>query len=178
MPIAEFAALRGIAERNQSTGVRSYSALISVRALACCASMNGRTVASRGFLEACADTWQAFADVAPTLADSHAVVRRAINGELSEQMALVPELGSTLIHFAYARRLRPGEGPALHSATTAKDCLSVLWESAPDVVEVYHALCDYTHPAAPSLFRFAGESADPDTLTFDPNAGPHKRSRF
>jgi hypothetical protein len=110
----------------------------------------------RGFLEACADTFQAFADVARTVADSHAVVRRAIKGELSEQMALAPELESTLIHFTYARRLSPGDGPALHSAATAKDCLSVLLESAPDVVEVYHALCDYAHPAAQ-----ADEGTDP-----------------
>jgi hypothetical protein len=193
MPIAEFATLSGIAERNQvywreilfrahfgaCTGMLRLNEWLhgSERALG---DGNVLMLAAgiRGFLEACADTWQVFADVAPTLADGHAVVRRAIHGELSEQMALAPELESALIHFAYARRLSPGEGPALHSAATAKDCISVLSESAPDVVEVYHALCDYAHPAALSLFRFAGESTHPDTLTFDPNAGPHKRAEI
>jgi hypothetical protein len=94
-------------------------------------------------------------------------------GALSEHVALAPELEKALIHFSYARKLSPGEGPALHSAATAKDGVSMLSESAPDVVKVYQALCDYTHPAAPSLFRFGGET-QPDTLTFDPKVGPHK----
>jgi hypothetical protein len=189
MPMAEFAELSGIAGRNQvywreilfrahfgaCTGMLrlnewlhgSERALVDGNVLMLAAGI-------RGFIEACADTFQGFSDVAPTLADGHTVVRRAINGELSEQMALAPELESTLIRFAYARRLSSGDGPALHSATTAKDCVSVLLESAPDIVEVYHVLCDYTHPAEPSLFRFAGESTHPSTLTFDPNAGPRK----
>jgi hypothetical protein len=62
----------------------------------------------------------------------------------------------------------------LHSAVSAKDCISVLSESASDVVDVYNVLCDYTHPAEASLFRFAGERTPPDTLTFDPNAGPRR----
>jgi len=189
MPTAEFSALTGLAERNQV-----YWSEILFRAhFGACTGMlrlnewlNGSERAQadgnvlmlaagiRGFLEACADTWAGFSDVAPTLADCHTVVRRAINGELSEEMALAPELESMLIHFSYARKLSPGEGPALHSATTARDCVSVLSESVPDVVNVYHALCDYTHPAAPSLFRFAGESTHPDTLTFDPTAGSRK----
>jgi hypothetical protein len=189
MPIAEFATLSGIAERNQvywreilfrahfgaSTGMLRLNAWLrgSERAL-----VDGNVLmlaaGIRGFLEACADTRQGFSDVAPTLADCHTVVSRAINGELSEQIVLAPELENTLIHFSYARRLSAGEAPALHSAATAKDCVSVLLESAPDVVDVYHALCDYTHPAAASLFLFGGERTHPDTLTFDPGAGPHK----
>lgn len=39
----------------------------------------------------------------------------------------------TLIHFSYARKLSPGEGPALHRAATAKDCVSVLSESELDL---------------------------------------------
>jgi hypothetical protein len=189
MPIADFATLRGIAERNQvywseilfrahfgaCTGMLrlnewlhgSERARVDGNVLMLAAGM-------RGFLEACADTFQGFSDVAPTLADCHAVVRRAITGELSEQIALAPELENMLIHFSYARRLSPSEGPVLHSAASAKDCISVLSESASDVVDVYHVLCDYTHPAEPSLFRFAGERTHPDTLTFDPNAGPRK----
>lgn len=189
MPIAEFAALDGIAERNQV-----YWREILYRAhFGACTGMlrlnewlrgsdrafgdgNVLMLAAgiRGLLEACADTWQGFSDVAPTLADCHTIVRRAIKGEFSEQIALAPELENMLIHFSYARKLSPGEGPALHSAKTAKDCVSVLSESAPDVVSVYHSLCDYTHPAAPSLFRFAGESTRQNTLTFDPGTGPLK----
>ena len=89
-------------------------------------------------------------------------------------MALAPELESMLIHFAYARKLKAGEGPALHSAATAKDTVSCLLELAPSAVEVYSMLCDYSHPAAPSVFRFAGDITHADTVTFDPAAGPGK----
>jgi len=102
------------------------------------------------------------------------VVRRAISGQLAEHMALAPELESMLIHFAYARKLRAGEGPALLSAATAKDTVSCLLESAPAAVEVYGMLCEYSHPAAASVFRFAGDITHPDTVTFDPAAGPEK----
>jgi len=189
MPIEEFRTLKGIAERNQvywreilcrahfgvCTGMLRLNEWLhgSERALG---DGNVLMLAAgiRGLLEACADTWQGFAGVAPTLAESHTIVRRAIRGELAEQVALAPELESTLIHFSYARKLSPGGGPALHSAASAKDCVSVLSESAPEVLDVYQTLCDYTHPAASSLFRFAGEPTNPDALTFDPNAGARK----
>jgi hypothetical protein len=125
----------------------------------------------RGLLEAAADTFKVFADAAATLADTHVIVRRAIAGSLSEQLALAPELESDLIHFAYARGIKPGEGIALHKAATAKEDISVLGHMAPKALEVYAMLCDYSHPAAPSVFRFAGERASPDILTFDPAPG-------
>lgn len=189
MPLAESATVHDLAERNQiywqeilfrahfgaSAGLMRLREWLhgSERALA---DGNVLMLAAgiRGFLEAAADTWQGFADVAPTLADSHVVVRRAISGHLAEQMALAPELKSMLIHFAYARKLKAGEGPALHNAATAKDTVSCLLESAPSAVEVYSTLCDYSHPAAPSVFRFAGDITHSDTVTFDPAAGPGK----
>jgi hypothetical protein len=128
----------------------------------------------RGFLEAAADTWQGFSDVAHTLADCHVVVRKAIRGDFGDGLALAPQLENKLIHFAYARKLKAGDGPTLHSAATAKDVMSSLLESAPEAVDVYGALCQYTHPAAPSIFRFAGDIAHADTVVFDPAAGPER----
>lgn len=189
MPSAEFDALGGVAERNQvywqeilfrahfgaCTGMlRLHEWLRGSERMLADGNVLMLAAGVRGFLEACADTFQGFSDVAQTLADCHTVVRRAIRGALSEQVAVAPELENKLIHFSFARRLEPGEGPALHLATTAKDCVSVLSESAPGVIEVYRFLCDYAHPAAPSLFRFAGERTRPHTLTFQPNAGTDK----
>ena len=132
----------------------------------------------RGFLEVAADTWQSFADVPPSLAHCHMVVRRVIKGELYEQLALAPELESMLIHFAYARKLKPGEGPALHSASTARDAISAIEESAPAIGNVYSALCEYTHPARASVFRFSGNITHSDRLTFDPRGGPEKARKI
>ena len=126
MPFAEFATVVGIAERNQVY----WSEILFRTHFAACTGMlrlnewlhgSERALADgnvlmlaagiRGFLEACADTFHGFSDVASTLADCHMVARKAINGEFAEQLALAPELESALIHFSYARKLSPGEGP-------------------------------------------------------------------
>src|ERR1044071_6178786 len=114
MPVEEFDQLGGIAERNQvywreilfrahfgaCTGMlRLNEWLHGSESARAAGNVLMLAAGVRGFLEACADTWQGFSDVAPTLADCHLIVRRAINGELSEQIALAPELESTLIHF-------------------------------------------------------------------------------
>ena len=39
---------------------------------------------------------------------------------------------------------------------------------------MYAALCNYAHPAAASVFRFAAEIIHSDKVTFDPQAGPEK----
>lgn len=126
----------------------------------------------RGLLEAVGDTWQGVADVAPTLADHHTVVRDALAGKLSDQLYLLPELENDLIHFAYARKKHEGEySPRLHDAKSAHECVSVLAESVPDVMAMYATLCEYSHPASPTVFRFATEGKDRNVLTFDPRAG-------
>ena len=186
MPLAESAALGTIAERNQ---VYWQEILYRAHFGACTALMRLRewlhgskralddgnvlmpAAGIRGLLEAAADTWQSLSDVAPTLADCHLVVRRAIKGDLSEQIVVAPELEGMLIHFAYARKLKAGEGPALHNATTARDTLSLLEQSAPAIGAVYATLCEYTHPAAASVFRFAADMTGPDKVKFDPLAG-------
>ncbi len=188
MPCAEYAALESIAKRNQ---VYWQEMLYRAHFGACVALMRLRewlhgseraladgnvlmlAAGIRGFLEAAADTWQSFSDVPSSLADCHIVVRLAIKGEYSEQLALAPELENMLIHFAFARKLKPGEGPAIHSATTAKNAISAIEESAPAIGTVYAALCDYAHPAAASVFRF-GEIIHSGKVTFSPQAGPEK----
>lgn len=184
---AEFAALESVGERN-----RIYSSEILYRAHFAAAAallrlrewfigarraLDDRNVlvlaaAIRGYLEAVADTVDALADVPGTLADGHVVLRRAITGQLTDRILLLPETESDLIHFAYARRLEPGEeAPRLHGAKSAADTVSVLEESIPDVRAVYGLLCQYSHPSAHTVFRFARPEIDKQLLTFDPRAG-------
>ena len=186
---AEFAALESIAERNK---VYWQEILYRAHFGACTALMrlhewlhgSKRALADenvlmlaagiRGFLEAAADTFESFSDVPSSLADCHMLVRRAIKGEFHEQLAVAPELESMLIHFAHARKLKPGEGPELHSAKTAKDTLSAIAKLEPTITTVYAALCDHAHPARSSVFRFAREITQPDKVTFDPQVGSEK----
>ena len=186
---AQYEALESIAERNQ---VYWQEILYRAHFGACTALMRLHewlhgskralsdenvlmlAVGIRGFLEASADTFESFSDVPSSLADCHMVVRRALKGEFVEQMALAPELESMLIHFAFARNLKPGEGPKLHRAKTAKDTLSAIAQLVPAITSVYAALCDHAHPARSSVFRFAREITQPDRVTFDPQVGPEK----
>jgi hypothetical protein len=124
----------------------------------------------RGLLEAAADTWQAFEDVPLQLAGFHGVIRAAVRGQVADRLVLAGELENSVIHFAYARKLKDGDSPRLHNAETAKNSISRLSEAAPTVLDAYSMLCEYSHPAASSVFRFATRGA-PNVTIFDPAAG-------
>jgi hypothetical protein len=129
----------------------------------------------RGFLEAAADTWQGLNSVSPSLANNHSVVRAAVSGLLDDQAYLFPELESDLVHFTYARKQQIAmQVPRIHDATTARECILPLAESVPDILEIYGFLCDFCHPAAPTVLRFGMEQLERlsgDTLAFDPSGG-------
>jgi len=184
-PIAEFKTLKDIAEKNRiywreilyRSHFAASTALLRLHEWVAGAQQayEDRNVlvlaaALRGFVEAGADTFDGLSDVAPTLADCHTIIRSAIAGELSH-FALLPELENSLIHFAYGRKLVRDAGPRLHQAKTAKDYNSVVAEFLPEIADLYELLCEYSHPAARTVFRFRGRTADPTTLTFDPRAG-------
>lgn len=61
--------------------------------------------------------------------------------------------------------------PQLHGAKTAAETVAILEESIPDVKRVYGVLCQYSHPAAHTVFRFSRQEADRQLLTIDPRAG-------
>ena len=162
-PIAEFDALESVAERNKiywreilyrahfgaSAGLlRLHEWMLGAQRAYRDRNVMVLAAALRGFVEACADTVDALSDVAPTLADCHGIIRPAIAGKLTDVTALLPELENSLIHFAYARKLKRDAGPRLHEAKTAKDYISVVAESVPEIADSYALLCEYSHPAA------------------------------
>lgn len=185
-PISEFDALTHVAERNRiywqemlyrahfagSTALlRLYEWVVGAQRAYADSNVLVLAAALRGFVEAGTDTFDALSDAASTFADCHSIIRSAIAGKLDDVTALLPELENSLIHFAYARKLTPDAGPRLHQAKTARDYLSVVTESFPEVVDVYGLLCEYSHPAERTVFRFAARMNDPTMLTFDPHAG-------
>jgi hypothetical protein len=185
MPHAEYALVEDVAERNQiycqeilfrahfgaSAGLMRLREWMhgSIRSLR---DKNVLMLAAglRGLLEAAADTWQAFEDVPLQLAGFHAVFRDAVRGKMADRLVLAGELENSVIHFAYARKLKDGDSPRLHNAETARDSISRLVEAAPTILDAYAMLCEYSHPAASSVFRFAQRSV-PNVTTFDPIAG-------
>ncbi len=128
--------------------------------------------ALRGLIEASADTYEAFANVAPTLADCHSFVRPAITGTLDGMCPLLPDVENSLIHFTYARKLERDEtAPRLHQAKTAKEYLAALIEDIPEVTDAYALLCEYSHPTATTILRFSQRSEDRTILVLEPDAG-------
>jgi hypothetical protein len=115
----------------------------------------------RGFLESAADSFHSLQDVPTLLADSHAVVRKAIKGQLS-QMVLSTDLENTLIHFTHARRLEKDEhAPSSHRARQIKEYLESLAIGGDyRLAECYRELCEVTHPAASSVMCFAQMGQD------------------
>jgi hypothetical protein len=185
MPHGEYAQIQDVAERNRiycqeilfrahfgaSAGMMRLREWMhgSVRSLQ---DRNVLMLAAglRGLLEAAADTWQAFEDVPLQLAGFHGVFRDAVRGRVADRLVLAGDLENSVIHFAYARKLKDGDSPRLHNAETAKNSISRLVDAAPTILDAYAMLCEYSHPAASSVFRFA-ERGVPNVTTFDPVAG-------
>jgi hypothetical protein len=165
MPLVEFEAERSLASRNQiywreilyrahfaaSAGLlRLREWLHGARAAFEARNVLMAAAGLRGFLEAAADTWQGLNSVSPSLANNHSVVRAAVSGLLDDQAYLFPELESDLVHFTYARKQ----------------------QIAMPVPRGF--LCDFCHPAAPTVLRFGMEQLERlsgDTLAFDPSGG-------
>jgi hypothetical protein len=94
-----------------------------------------------------------------------------VAGRLGDRVYLLPEIENDLIHFTHARKTLDSDAPRLHDAKTARESISALAPALPDIAGTYGTLCDYSHPASPTIFRFAAFEADRQVLAFDPRAG-------
>lgn len=116
--------------------------------------------AFRGWLEASADTFQAFQAVPEELAEAHVVIRRAMAGR-QDRIVFAPELENRLIHFTHARRLEKGEeAPPSHRARQIKEYLeSLVVDAGPRIADCYRSACEITHPAAASILSYVHREA-------------------
>jgi hypothetical protein len=130
----------------------------------------------RGVLEATADAYDAFEHIPLTLAACHSVVRRALNGSLTDVWASAPELETLLFHFAYAKRIESESEPRLVEAKSAKEYVQTQTQLAPLVADVYATLCQYSHPSTQTVFLFGEEKVEHDhmDLAFDPHLGAER----
>jgi hypothetical protein len=134
--------------------------------------------ALRGLLEASADTYEALSKVPLGLATCHAIIKPAIHGKVTQNFFFLPELETSLFHFAYARKLASEEEHRLYDAKTMKQYLRSLTDRVPHICDVYTTLCQYTHPSAATVFRFSEHPVDPSRLVFDPGAGATDLSKL
>ncbi len=118
-------------------------------------SLYGFAAALRGLLEACADTHDALADALNNVADSHTVIRRALDGHVAE-LTLHPHLEDVLLHFTYAgKQSKRPDGRPVYKPKPTTDYIRALKDSAGlDYLPLYGRLCDITHPADASLFMY------------------------
>jgi hypothetical protein len=137
----------------------------------------------RGWLEASADTFDAFNEIPGQLAEAHGVIRRAVTGRLN-QIALCPGLENRLIHFSHARRIAKGEdAPPFHQARHVKQYLTSLAiesDAEPLISECYRVLCEVTHPAASSVMDYMEHDASKigTSYTFRPDSDHSLIARF
>jgi hypothetical protein len=118
-------------------------------------SLHGFAASLRGLLEASADTHDALADALINVADSHSVIRRAINGQVTDFL-LHPHLEDVLLHFTYAgKQSKNPDGRSIYKPKLTTDYIRSLGASSGlDYLPLYGKLCDVTHPAAASLFMY------------------------
>ncbi len=116
----------------------------------------GFAASFRGLLEALADTHDAIGMTVVNLADSHALIHHALSGML-DAVAVHQDLEDALIHFTHARRLtKLDSAPPAHRAKPTTEYLKALEEAGgARVLDCYRALCEVTHPAAPSTFLYS-----------------------
>jgi hypothetical protein len=130
--------------------------------------------AFRGWLEASADTFDAFQEIPAHLAEAHDVIRRALMGRL-DQTTLWPDLENRLIHFSHARRDRERRRSApFHRARQVKEYLaSLAVESDSDTLltDCYRVVCEVTHPATSSIMHYVHREASSigTSYTFRPD---------
>lgn len=132
--------------------------------------------AFRGWLESSADTFDAFQTIPEELAEVHAVIRRAVAGQLDE-IVVAPRLEDRLIHFfSHARRLdKEEEAPPSHRARQVKEYLASLAvdsDSDTSIADCYRLVCEVTHPAALSIMSYVHREASINgtSYTFRPES--------
>jgi len=134
--------------------VRAYGWLEGFKTAAETAQLYAFAACMRGFLESAADTYHALGGAAGALAKNHRLIKRNLEGDLSEGYATSRSLENHLLHFANARRLRGAEllEVEIHRAKTAKEYLTVLDEAGiPKLEQLYAELCEVCHPSQASI---------------------------
>jgi hypothetical protein len=109
---------------------------------------------SRGLLESAGDTFEGLKSVPLTMAQHARGIRQALGGH-SRRVFSSQELENTLIHFAYARKLRRDEeAPVSHRAKQVSEYLAPLTRNEPLIKPLYQELCDVVHSGASSAHAF------------------------
>lgn len=114
----------------------------------------------RGFIEASADSMTALVYVPLSLAEHFGRIQNALNGNTTgNEVLIIPELEEILIHFAFAKGHSKEERKnqqieSSHIAKTNTEYIKVLDQNIANgpVYQLYSFLCQFTHPAANTIF--------------------------
>jgi hypothetical protein len=120
------------------------------------------TCCFRGFLEAASDTYDALGNVPETLIDNRQAIIKNLNKQAGKVIHTIGSIEDQLIHFLRARKLRNGElAPASHKKkNTADYFVSLEKTNQGPVRELYHQLCNLSHPSEESVFFFLRKEPD------------------
>lgn len=111
----------------------------------------------RGLLECAADTYDALGSVPLTIAQALRDIEDALLRRPTLKRVFSKELEDSLIHFAFARKLKKHEdAPKSHEAKNASDYIAQLDSEALPLKSLYAELCQVVHPAHQSTAWFVG----------------------
>jgi len=118
------------------------------------------TSALRGFIEASADSMTTLQYVPFSLAEHFGRIQLALQGIMSgNEIFVMPELEEILIHFAFAKGFSKEERmeqqiERSHYAKTNTEYIKALDRNIANgpVYKLYSFLCQFTHPAASTIF--------------------------
>lgn len=126
------------------------------------ANFLGFCAALRSMVEAAADAQHSLGRFPLAVGRAFAHVVASLEGKAGACVAS-PELEDALIHYICGRRLSKSEAdaPASHTAKPPAEYLKAINITQLDMLDLYGALCQVVHPAAPSiawLVRTEGDS--------------------
>lgn len=162
------------------THMTSVTSLLRSRAwlkVTCQAIEDGNALAFAGcfraFLEAASDTYDALGNIPETLVDNRHLVKRQLAKQPGPALQ-IEGIEDQLIHFLRGREIAKGESaPAAHRAKQAADYFETLDKSRRGPVrELYHELCELSHPSEGSVFIFPQHQPDGHQL-LNPGGDPN-----
>ena len=92
------------------------------------ANLMGWTACCRSLLEAIGDTVDALQYVSLTLAENHRSIESSLEGSMTRDYLISPELEDILIHFSHARRIAKSDAtaPASHRTKQTAEYITIL----------------------------------------------------
>ncbi|CAM4305534.1 hypothetical protein F901_01842 [Acinetobacter dispersus] len=132
------------------------------------------SVALRGLLESCSDSYYTLGPATKTIAEMKNIIESVLLGQIKDQIISSSELENKLIHFLFARKIDKSEKdlyPKSHQSEHIQDYLKATKNEK--LLELYARLCQISHPSFDSLNIFFINGSE-NSITISSNSYDQK----